>query len=186
MFDIILKVQVKLIEMVELKEEFIYLSRMRWFGIIKRNLARFFSSTFLVLVYNFVKTYILLRKWEGNALFWRKTGVLEKLQPIFLLKPSQEAPLPLPWVLPALCYSWCFHHIISPVSDWGWFCRIRNVASAQVRFHPSYPQGGWWVPDTRHPHLGLERSHEEGRSHGGMDDGFHHRQPFAQLPDTWC
>lgn len=33
MFDIILKVQVKLMEMTELKKEFIYITRMRPFGI---------------------------------------------------------------------------------------------------------------------------------------------------------
>lgn len=89
---------------------------MRWFGIIKRNLARGFSSTFLVLVCNFINTYILWSKSKGNALFWRKTGVLGKLQPILFLKPSSNH---LPWALPALCCSWYLQYIKSPASNRG-------------------------------------------------------------------
>lgn len=163
---------------VERRIYLLYLSSMRRFHIIKRNLARAFSGTFLVLVCNFMKTGILLRKWKGNALLWRKMVVLGKVQPISLLK----LPLPLPWVLPTLRYSWYSHHIGSPVSNQGRFCWLTNTASAQLHFHPTYPGGGWWVPATRHPCYRAATCAREARrkAEAPLRDGFHHRQSFTQ------
>ena len=100
-------------------------------------------------------------------------------------KTSSEPPLPLPWVLPTLCYSWYLRHIKSPVSNQGRCCWVTNTASAQVHFHPSCPGGGGWVQATRHPRYRAATfcsGREARRKAEAMgDDGFHHCQPFAQL-----
>lgn len=160
----------------------LYLSRVRWLGISKRNLARIFSCTFLVLVFSFIRTFVKMR---GKCPVLEEDCCAGKASTHIASKTSSKQPVLLPWVLLTLCCSWYLHHIKSPVSDQGWFCLVTNMASAQVHFHLSYPGKGWWVWATRQPHYRADTScsgWEARRKAEAMGhDGFHHRHTFAQL-----
>lgn len=129
----------------------LYLSRMRWLSITKRNLPRFFFCTSLVLVFSFIKTYTS-EKMRGKCLVLEEDCCTGKASTHIASKTFSKQLISLLWVLPTLCYSWYLHHIKSSVSDQGWFFLVTNMASAQVHFHCHYPGKGWWVWATRQPH----------------------------------